>query len=188
MSNSTFSRNAADLDGGAIWSEGTVFLYNSTVFNNDADHNRDEFGGIGGGVYVTAATRFAVVNTLIANNTVLDAPIADNCNGALETYGWNLLDDYSGCTFTGNGTLARGFVSPATIGPLQDNGGPTLTHALLAGSQAINTTRPQGCIDSAGALLALDQRVAARIAGLRCDVGAFEYGSVFDLLFKNGFD
>jgi len=59
-----------------------------------------------------------------------------------------------------------------------------LTNALLPGSQAINATTPQGCIDDTGALLATDQRGAPRIDGVRCDVGAFEYAAVADLIVR----
>jgi hypothetical protein len=61
---------------------------------------------------------------------------------------------------------------------------------LLPGSPAINAA-PSGCGDETGALLATDQRGAPRIAGARCDVGAFEYNSAVpadDIIFSNGFD
>ena len=45
-----------------------------------------------------------------------------------------------------------------------------------------------GCIDQAGGSLPYDQRGAARVAGARCDVGAFEYGAVVDRIFRNGFE
>jgi len=50
--------------------------------------------------------------------------------------------------------------------PLADNGGPTPTHALVAGSPAIN-------VDGAPCSVTTDQRYAARDA--RCDAGAFEF-------------
>jgi hypothetical protein len=122
--------------------------------------------------------------------TILDAPIPDNCNGALETYGLNLMDDRSGCTVTAESSL--GFVSVNSIGPLQDNGGPTLTHALLAGSEAIDSTHDNlGCVDETGAPQEADQRGAPRPTGARCDVGAFEFGAVVpvdDLIFRDGFE
>ena len=62
-----------------------------------------------------------------------------------------------------------------TIGPLQNNGGPTLTHALLPGSEAIDSTYPSGCGDQIGAPLTTDQRGFSRPVGAACDVGAFEY-------------
>ena len=52
------------------------------------------------------------------------------------------------------------------LGPLADNGGPTLTHALLAGSPAIDAADTAVCP-------ATDQRGVARDAA--CDVGAFEF-------------
>ena len=90
---------------------------------------------------------------------------------------WNLLGNLGGCTFTGNGIAGRGTIPLNTFGPLQDNGGPTLTHALLAGSPAINSTYPQGCVNETGATLTTDQRGGTRGAGVQCDVGAFEYGA-----------
>ena len=138
--------------------------------------------------WIKPASRFVAVNSLIADNTVLDAPIPDDCSGTLEAYGWNLLSTLERCAFSGNGSAARGIVSTSTIGPLQDNGGPTRTHALLAGSQAIDSTTSQGCIDDAGNPLSVDQRGEMRVAGVRCDVGAFEYVSVADIIFRNGFD
>jgi predicted outer membrane repeat protein len=175
--NSTISQNYANTNGGGILKYGTsglVALYNTTIIDNDADHDRDQLGGIGGGVYSGAGARFMVVNTLIAGNTILDAPFSDDCNGMLEAYGQNLFGDMSGCTIPN--VLNAGLISLNTIGPLQDNGGPTWTHALLAGSEAIDTTIDSlGCVDETGALLTTDQRGAARPVGVRCDVGAFEY-------------
>jgi hypothetical protein len=59
---------------------------------------------------------------------------------------------------------------------LQNNGGPSWTHALLQGSNAIDGGDPvQGCIDENAVPLATDQRGAPRPVGVRCDSGAFEY-------------
>lgn len=185
--NSTFSRNYANGNGGGIDSEGSTFLYNTTIVDNDADHDRDEFGGIGGGVLVNPGSRFVVVNSLIAINTMLDAPIYNDCSGTLEAYGRNYFYDLAGCTLPNAG--ASGLITPGTIGALQDNGGPTWTHALLPGSQAIDgTLTGLGCVDENGTQLPSDQRGAARIAGARCDAGAFESGAAADRIFRNGFD
>ena len=54
------------------------------------------------------------------------------------------------------------------LGPLQDNGGPTMTHALGAGSVAIDVIPADACeVDE-------DQRGEPRPGGTMCDVGAFE--------------
>ena len=91
----------------------------------------------------------------------------------------------------------------AILGPLQNNGGPTQTHALVAGSPAIDAGDPGGCranpplsgwhgivhgyewdpVGSLGALLSTDQRGFARhVDGnndgtARCDIGAVEFGA-----------
>ena len=75
--NSTISQNYANTNGGGILKYGTsglVALYNTTIIDNDADHDRDQLGGIGGGVYSGAGARFIVVNTLIAGNTIVKFP------------------------------------------------------------------------------------------------------------------
>ena len=60
------------------------------------------------------------------------------------------------------------------LGPLADNGGPTMTHALLAGSVAIDVIPEGECLDADGEPLTTDQRGEPRPAGGGCDVGAFE--------------
>ena len=62
----------------------------------------------------------------------------------------------------------------ANLGLLLDNGGPTMTHALVPGSDAINTGNPAGCEDSDGNLFTADQRGVSRPQGVRCDIGAYE--------------
>jgi len=187
--NSTISLNYANTHGGGILSYGDTVLYNTSVVGNDADHDRDEKGGIGGGVYVSPHTDFKAYNTLIAGNTLVDSPIYNDCYGTLAAFGWNLLGESESCVIAGDGAASVGFISLNTIGPLQDNGGPTWTHALLAGSEAIDTTHDDvGCYDDSLAPLATDQRGALRPAGPRCDVGAFEYGAISDRVFRNDFD
>jgi hypothetical protein len=63
------------------------------------------------------------------------------------------------------------------LGPLQNNGGPTQTMALVRGSPAIDSGNPSGCTDSLGHLLKTDQRGTLHpnkedTSG--CDMGAFE--------------
>ncbi len=187
--NSTISGNTALGDGGGIYNYGSAYVYSSSIIDNDADDDHDELGGIGGGVYSSVGTRFVVVNTIIAGNAVVAYVNPDNCNGRLEVYGWNLFDEVQGCTFIGNGGAAWGPILLNMFGPLLDNGGPTFTHALVPGSRAINTTDSTlGCVDETGTLLVTDQRGRSRIAGPRCDVGAFEFGAALPVIFQNGFE
>ena len=80
----------------------------------------------------------------------------------------------TGCPSDGTGDLTT--TTPASVlsPTLANNGGPTFTHALLAGSPAINAGNPAdpGSVDRACALL--DQRGFTRPD--RCDIGAYEFG------------
>jgi hypothetical protein len=63
------------------------------------------------------------------------------------------------------------------LGPLQNNGGPTETMALLPGSPAIDGGNPSGCTDGQGHLLTTDQRGMPRPDkedSVGCDMGAYE--------------
>ena len=177
VTNSTISMNNANTDGGGIYNHGTSNVYNSTITGNDADHDRDPTGGSGGGVYNYPGTTVNLRNTLVAGNDVANAPIPDDCKGTINSYGWNLFWDVTGCTVNGNWGYLNAL---STIGPLQNNGGPTWTHALLPGSNAIDGgDQVLGCIGANGLPLATDQRGAARVEGIfmLCDIGAFEYGA-----------
>jgi len=58
------------------------------------------------------------------------------------------------------------------LGPLQENGGPTETHALGDGSVAIDVIPEAECLDADGDPLTTDQSGFPRDS--MCDVGAFE--------------
>ena len=184
--NSTLSGNNADGDGGGIFNAFTANVYNTTILGNGADFDRDVNGGSAGGVYNFSGATFNLLNTLIAGNTVGNAPVYDECTGTLNSYGRNLIG-LSGegglCTvnqITGGGHPPLN--SQYTLGPSQNNGGPTWTIALLRGSNAIDAGDPNsGCTDYNGDTIPTDQRGAARAVDgnldgvARCDIGAYEY-------------
>ena len=106
-------------------------------------------------------------NTIVANNS------AGNCFNSVTSNGYNLSSDGS-CDFDGPGDLNN---TNPMLGPLQNNGGPTQTMALLPGSPAIDAGNPTGCTDNLGHLLKTDQRGDPRpniedTGG--CDMGAYE--------------
>jgi hypothetical protein len=180
--NSTVSQNSAMNDGGGFYNfYGTVNVYNSTIVFNDADSDREN-GGTGGGVFnlgfiiaPLAPSVFNLRNTLVAGNTLLAWPIyQDDCYGTIGSYGRNLFGTVSNaCTITGTGIWLS--TNPAYLGPLQNNGGPTWTHALLPGNNAIDDGVE--CIDHNGHTITTDQRGWARPQGDRCDVGSYEFGA-----------
>jgi hypothetical protein len=162
--NSTVSGNttpgyAADNRGGGLYNWGTLTLTHSTVSGNAAG----DIGGLGnqGSLILT--------HSIVAGN-----PRGGDCGHVLSAQvtsrGYNLDGDGS-CRLTASTDLPG--VDPL-LAPLQKNGGPTLTHALLPGSPAIDAI-PWGT-DGCGTTGYSDQRWQARPqpAGGACDIGAYE--------------
>ena len=156
ITNSTFSHNSATGDGGAISNSdnnGTVTITNATFSGNAA-------GGDGGGIF-----NFSSGTVTIKNSIVADSPSGGNCfndnSSTFTTLGVNFDTDATCPGFTQK-TSAQ-----LKLGPLADNGGPTQTHALGAGSVAIDAAA--GCPPPN-----TDQRGVARPQGSACDVGAYE--------------
>jgi CSLREA domain-containing protein len=182
MINSTISLNDADANGGGIYNlEGPSNVYNTTILRNVANADGDEDGGTGGGIFNYGGGVFNLRNTLVAGNSLGGSPDYDDCTGTLNSYGRNLFFSVSGCTIVTSSGGWTTLNSLAFVGPLQNNGGPTWTHALLAGSNAIDSADTAlGCVDASSTLLPTDQRGATRIADgdgngtIRCDIGAFE--------------
>jgi CSLREA domain-containing protein len=175
--NSSISGNSAERSGGGIYQGGgSVSLFNATIADNTADADGGGTEGDGGGIFVGGNLLAVARNSIIAGNrdASTSGAVRPNCSGSLSGGGYNLIDDIAGCTLAGNTT---GYVTgvAAQLGPLTGNGGPSFTHALLAGSPAIDAGNPAGCQDQTGALLATDQRGLARSG--RCDIGAFEFGA-----------
>jgi CSLREA domain-containing protein len=101
-----------------------------------------------------------------------------DCAGEIQSGGYNVFGSASPCTIIpGPGTDDLFGVDPL-LGSLQDNGGPTWTHALLPGSPAID--HDDWCRDESALPIDHDQRGSPRpIDGdgdtvPRCDSGAFE--------------
>jgi hypothetical protein len=143
--------------GGAIRSFGSSMGNNLTIAGNRVI-------GLGGGISSDAA--FALKNTIIADNT---ATSEANCAGSFTSSGFN-LESANTCSLNATGDLVN---TEPQLGTLQNNGGPTRTQALLAGSPAIDAG---SCTDILGNPLSVDQRGIARPqpAGGKCDIGAYE--------------
>jgi hypothetical protein len=129
-----------------------------------------------------AFTVAAYENQLGITNRLLSTLVADNDGGnflfygdiTMQSLGHNLdSDGTSGFMNGANGDLVGTVASPidAHLGPLQANGGTTLTVALLPGSPALGAA---ACTDANGAPLLVDQRGFPRPQVTGCDIGAFE--------------
>jgi len=152
INDSTINGNGG---GGGIETEATAAINNSTITGN------------GGGILNFDGTT-TLQNSIVANNS------GENCNGTILSNGYNLSSDGT-CNFSRLGDLNN---TDPKLGPLQNNGGPTQTQALLTGSPAIDAGNPNGCTDGNGHLLKTDQRGAPRpdkedTGG--CDMGAYEF-------------
>ncbi len=165
LTNTTLSGNAAGTEGGGLRNHplGTSTLTNVTISDNTA--------ATGGGIF-SLADPFAFGGSVALKNSLLAHNTPSNCSGGgpIISHGHN-LDSGNTCNFAGPGDLSN---TAPLLGPLADNGGPTLTHALLSGSLAIDAGDDAACP-------AADQRGVARpIDGdedstATCDIDAYEF-------------
>ena len=169
LTNSTFSGNTATRYGGAIINEGAILTVGNCTFSGNVAEDT------AGGIYNNSAS------TTI-KNSILATSLAGNChntnplNPILSAYG---ISDDNTCGL-GTSTAANGQTIGDNVDPLldsnglQDNGGPTKTIALQAGSPAIDAIPIANCP-------ATDQRGFLRpdpSESTDCDIGAFESGAV----------
>ncbi|MGH7884225.1 MAG: DUF7151 family protein [Thermodesulfobacteriota bacterium] len=117
----------------------------------------------GGGIINIGGTA-EITNSIVSGNTAVNS--GNNCynNGTINDNGNNLSNDAT-CGFSGDNN------NSINLGQLADNGGPTLTHALLSGSSAINAGDETVCADPP--VNGIDQRNFLRNDGF-CDIGAYE--------------
>jgi hypothetical protein len=187
MIESTVSTNGAFLSGGGLNLHPSSLMnaYSSTVAFNAADADQNG-SGFGAGLQVESLATVNLRNCLVAGNYHETQFSPNDCAGTVSSYGRNLFGTVGGCTIqtgTGSWTLLDDLAGIAPIGP---NGGRTWTHALLPGTNAIDGGDPAlGCQGPLG-LLTVDQRGAARALGARCDVGAYEAGTLFFDGFESG--
>ncbi len=151
----------------------TFNLASSTIAGNRTTGQTTQFGGLS---LVKGVTQTAVVatskNTIVAGNTGATDADCRAVGVVIASGDFNLFGTPGSCTFSGAVTGNR-TGAPALL-PLNDNGGPTKTHAPMVGSQIINNGNPAGCTDPINITLPTDQRGLPRVAGGRCDIGAFE--------------
>ncbi len=181
-------------DGGGLYVHGETTelerIVNSTITGNRAT---SPTGNNGGGIYHSGAPPLEVLNSTISGNVVSGSASdqggnlfdgggsgsalrlrnsivfggsgesgAENCSGSgVQSAGHN-IDSLDQCNFHAAGDKVN---ANPLLTALANNGGPTETQALGAGSPAI---------DAADACPATDQRGVLRPQGGACDIGAFE--------------
>jgi hypothetical protein len=149
--NSTFSSN-----GGGLVVEDTMATIGSSVFFR----NSPAIGRLNDDSNFT----IFVANSLFA----------DSCAPGVNSNGYNIQSLHDNCGFDQPTDRVNVSEDDLRLGPLQDNSGPTETHALGEGSVAIDVTPAEDCVDEEGEPLTTDQRGKPRPAGDGCDAGAFE--------------
>src|SRR5262249_55686814 len=167
LKNTTVSGNQATIgSGGGILNgiSATATITNCTIVGNHADVN-------GGGIDNSASPQGTVTikNTIIAGNTAQIAAGSDHgpdCDGPLNSLGHNLVQNVTSALAA---TDITG--SPAMLGPLAGNGGPTQTHALSPCSPAVDAGDDSVLTDPD---LMIDQRGLTRKARAHVDIGAYE--------------
>jgi hypothetical protein len=168
IQNSTITGNVSAANGGGVYAgpyltnpsvQGMVTVGNSTIAANTATL-------AGGGMFINAGgATLNLVSTIISGD--MAGTTGPDVNGTVVSQGNNLIGNTSGSAGLGASDLQN--VNPM-LGPLQNNGGPTATLALLAGSPAIDKgSNPAG--------LTTDQRGSGfnRTINGATDIGAYEF-------------
>jgi hypothetical protein len=195
--NSTISGNSAHFYGGGIFNisayggSAPADVFNSTLSGNSA-------GRFGGGIYnnafVDGSSPLEILHSTFSDNsafqgpsvgianfsatlqlgsTILNASSISNSSGTITSLGYNLSSDNGAGFLTATGDQID---TTPMLGPLQDNGGLTFTHALLTGSPAMDAGDPNFDPNAFNPPMIYDQRGPGydRVAHGRVDIGAFE--------------
>ena len=200
MIQSTISGNIAsgiDSQGGGLFTQqGNILISQSTITGNSSSISA------GGGIF-TLSSPINIVNSIVAGNSdsgassdIRKSPDAADAflvsNSLIGRNNGTGLVSTQGAVADANGNLIGG-ATPQTalnpqLGPLQNNGGPTLTHAILSGSPAIDRGSNAAAIDVTNGNVALttDQRGVAfarildgdHLGAAIVDMGAVEFSGL----------
>jgi hypothetical protein len=157
ITNSAFSGNSASAYGGGCLNAGKILITQTTFSDNSAS--------LGGCILLEGALQ---IGNTILNKGGSGATIDSFGEVTVTSMGYNLSSDDAGGYLTAEGDQID---TDPMLGPLQDNGGPTFTHALLPGSPAIDAGDPNFVPPPL-----FDQRGAGfdRVSNGRVDIGSFE--------------
>ena len=153
--NSALTINQEPGCGGGIGNSGSLQIANSTISGNSAAN---------GGAICNHAVPLEIANSILNAGNLGENIFNDG--GTITSLGYNLSSDNGGGLLTGPGDQIN---TDPMLGPLQNNGGLTFTHALLPGSPAIDMGDPNFTPPPF-----TDQRGYVRVYNGRIDVGSFE--------------
>jgi hypothetical protein len=172
---STISGNFANESGGGVllFVGSTLEVMHSTIAENVADAD-DDGAGVGGGIAALVVGPPTLGHTIVADNTAgLVAMVADDIAAmAAVLANSSLIETPVVLDAASDGNIMD---EDPLLGPLADNGGLTMTHALLVGSPAINAGN-MDAMAGAGGVPVFDQRGEpfSRVTSGRIDIGAVE--------------
>ena len=192
LNHSTINSNRASGSGGGLHttSDGVLRINSSTIVNNRANgsggglsldqslpttirnstiaFNRAIGEGNGGGIRMSSGL-LNLSTSIVANNIAGNAsPDLDAGDGIVLPTGVNLIHQLDGSGLTEGPNLIN---QDPLLAPLADNGGPTMTMALLGNSPAIDADTDVQFFPFA------DQRGFPRLLAEGLDIGAFESGA-----------
>ncbi len=169
--------------GGGLRNSGTATLLSCTICSNACGSLSDTLVFGGGIANYGPSPTLTLGNTIVAGNisTNIEEELAPDCSGAFTSLGYNLVGKTNG----GSGWVATdqtgSMATPLNplLGPLQNNGGTTFTHALLVGSPAMDKGKSFGLTtDQRGRVRPYDDATIANASGGDgSDIGAFEKGA-----------
>ena len=157
----------------AVSGSGAINVSNSTVSGNGGDAIAGCSTTIESSTIIGGVVPFPV-KSCEHHLTIGGSLISGGCAEAYKvtSNGYNIESPGDTCGFDQPSDQVNVSADDLNLGPLQDNGGPTMTHALLPGSVAIDVIPAEDCVDAERASLTTDQRGFPRDS--MCDVGAFE--------------
>ncbi len=161
-----------EAEGGGTWTLNNVTITGNTVTATMGATPR------GAGIGIIDVATMTIRNSIVSGNTgAAGSPDCFTLNAETLTSGGHvLIGDATGCALTaGTGDVIG---QDPLLGALADNGGGTRTHALLAGSPALEAGDMTTPGSGGAACEAVDQRGLCRPGGARCDMGAFEANGV----------
>ena len=155
------SENFASASGGGIFADGPLTMTNVTLAGNTVSATATD-----GAISHASGGGLALADETTTSNSVVAGNSPDNCDGSVATDGGGNVDSADTCGFSpGKGDLVN---TDPGLGALADNGGPTQTEAVGAGSPAVGLPT--------AACPATDQRGYTRSgAPTSCTSGAYEY-------------
>jgi hypothetical protein len=174
IESSTITGNSAvDRGGGVSFRDSgapmsPLNVRNSTISGNSAG----SVANGGGGLHIYGGSARTMVNTIVADNTAPVSPDIRTFDAASTlNASFSLIENPSGAAITGGPHI---FGLDPKLGPLTENGGPTPTLALLAGSPALDKGSASG-VDQRGAIRPFDLKgIPLTAGGNSADIGAYE--------------